>query len=228
MLGVIVQARVGSTRLPGKVLMDLGGRTVIDRVLERVSKIRAVGQIVVAIPHTIENLSLHAVVSALDYPVFSGSEHDVLDRYYQTAKHFGFDTIVRITADCPLLDPDVSTRVIEGYFRGGYEYYSNVHPPSYPDGLDTEVFSFDSLCKAWTHAKGVEREHVTPYIWKRPYKFRMGNMVYGRDLSQHRWTLDTREDYEFIRNVYSRTNSTDMDAVLALPFGHTLPRTIQL
>jgi spore coat polysaccharide biosynthesis protein SpsF len=224
-IGVIVQARVGSTRLPGKVLEDIGGRPAIIRVLDRAAQIRAVGQVVCAVPHTAENDVLRGVLWQHNYDIFSADDQDVLSRYYSVAQRRQLDIIVRITGDCPMLDPDVSTRVVERFLANSYDYYSNVHPASYPDGLDTEVFTMDALRKAWAHAKGAQREHVTPYIWQHPGKFRLGNLMNTRDLSGHRWTLDTAEDLAFIRKVYAELgNNFRMKDVLDLPFSHTLTR----
>ena len=218
-LGLVVQARMGSSRLPGKVLADVGGKSAIARVLDRVSKIRAVGKIVVAIPNTPDSKPLADELYNLNYEFYMGSEHDVLDRYYQLATAEKFDTIVRITGDCPLLDPDVSTRVIQAYTRGRYDFFSNCRPTStYPDGLDTEVFSYDTLCKAWTHAKGVEREHVTQYMYRRG-KFRAGRLYYPANLSHYRWTLDTEDDLQYIRKVYELLGDRvfGMKEILRLP-----------
>lgn len=226
--GIIIQARMGSTRLPGKVMMDLGGKPVLSRVIERCQRIESIDNICLATTVKEEDTQLCDLAWEHGLDIYAGSEHDVLDRYYQAAVAGSLDVIVRITADCPLLDPEVSSRVVSFFHRNRYDYVSNVHPPSYPDGLDTEVFTMDSLCKAWTHGKGSEREHVTPYIWKRPWKFNLGNLMYSKDLANHRWTLDTEDDYKFLKAVYGYSSDLTMEQVLALPISHTLPRTIRL
>jgi spore coat polysaccharide biosynthesis protein SpsF (cytidylyltransferase family) len=224
-IGVVVQARVGSTRLRNKVLEDIGGKPAIIRVMERVCQINAVGKIVAAIPAGPSDAPLRAALWKHGFDMVLGSESDVLDRYYSAADANNLDVIVRITGDCPMLDPEVSARVIERFMAGNYDYYSNVHPATYPDGLDTEVFTMDALAKAWTHAKGPEREHVTAHIWKRPHRFRMGNLCNSRDLSSYRWTLDTAEDLAYIRKVYAELGSNfRMRDVLQLPFQNYLPR----
>lgn len=228
MLGIIVQARMGSTRLPGKVLKPLGGVPAILRVLDRCRKITDRVSVATTIS-TQDNILIDTVFNHCQ-EIYQGSELDVLDRYHRFSYIAQYDPIVRITGDCPLLDPDVAKRVIDIYNTGRYDYVSNVHPPSWPDGLDIEVFSQDVLSKAWAHAKGVEREHVTPYIWRRPHKFRLGNLMNPRDLSTHRWTLDTQEDYDFLDRVYKFFGDTEFSTedVLNLPFQHTLPRIIRL
>jgi spore coat polysaccharide biosynthesis protein SpsF (cytidylyltransferase family) len=213
-------------------MLPLNGKPVLLHILERAAKIIGVDRVILATHGTAENIPLTRVAHNAGFDSFADwnvAEEDVLSRYHAAATRYKFDTIARITADCPLLDWEVSSRVVAAQQRGGYDYYSNVHPPSLPDGLDTEVFTYDSLCKAMTHAKGKEREHVTPYIWKRPYRFKMGNLVYAKDLSEHRWTLDTQDDYEFIKQVYEDLGDyAQMGQVLALPYKHTLTRTIKL
>lgn len=233
-VGVIVQARMGSTRLPGKVMEDLGGKPCLYRVIDRAQRIPGVKRVILATTSKPEdNVLKQLAISSFCIPVYTGSEHDVLDRYYRTAEQHGLDTIIRITADCPLLDPILAGRVLARFKEGKYDYYSNCHPPTYPDGLDVEVFSADALAKAWTHGRDKDREHVTSYIWKRPHKFRMGNLVNSTDLSKLRWTLDTADDLVYIRKVYKALGNKPfsnawMEDVLKLPFTHTLPRAIIL
>ena len=151
---------------------------------------------------------------------FIGDEDDVLDRYYQAAKSFKGDIIIRITSDCPLIDPKIIDQLLEIYFEGNYEYLSNVHPPTYPDGYDTEIFSFKALEKAWKKAKlPSEREHVTPYIWKNLTKeFTIKNVVNKIDYSKYRLTVDTPEDFNLlsliIDHFHDRWDDFCMDDVI--------------
>lgn len=229
--GVIIQARMASSRLPGKVLMDLCGKSVLQRVIERAWAIRGVDEVVVVTHH---DQKIFDHVLGLGYQVVvtnSGryDESDVLSRYmdvmsFMGGSYFDFDTIVRITADCPLLDPEISSRVLENFHTGGYDYYSNCRPnPTYPNGMDTEVFSYQALAQACTNAKGTEREHVTPYIWKRPQEFRVGCLVSPENLSGYRMTLDTPEDLEYIRRVYTDLGNGlfGIDSILDLPYHST-------
>ncbi len=199
----IVQARMGSTRLPGKVMQDLGGRPVLMRVVERAQAIPGVEQVVVATTHEPRDDVIERFFSMQGIPVYRGSEDDVLDRYYQAARLAGAKVVMRVTADCPFLDPFVSQRVLARFLEGGYDYVCNTQPPTYPDGLDTEVFSFAALERAWREATlPSEREHATPYIWKNPDKFRIANVVAERESAHMRWTVDRPEDLEFAREVY--------------------------
>jgi spore coat polysaccharide biosynthesis protein SpsF (cytidylyltransferase family) len=151
------------------------------------------------------DLPLVALCAGKRLRVFCGSEADVLDRYYQAARVLGAENVARITADCPLLDPAVIEEVVRAHTSGGCDYTSNVIPPTYPDGEDVEIFSASALEKAWREARLTsEREHVTQYFLKNPNLFTLRNCANQEDLSSLRWTLDTAEDLEFIRNVYER------------------------
>lgn len=203
----IVQARMGSTRLPGKVMKTILDKHVILWDIDRVSLSKLIDEIVVAIPFgkqddviadTIEEYNNKILISR-------GSEGDVLDRYYNAAVQTNADVVVRITSDCPLIDPVVVDHVIEQFLNNDCDYCSNSLQRTYPRGLDTEVFSFDALSKAWNESKkNYEREHVTPYIIENPDKFKLLNVSNDIDLSHLRWTLDTKEDFEFIDAVYQR------------------------
>lgn len=198
----IIQARMGSTRLPGKMLMDIGGKPAIQHVVERARKAARVNMVVLATTSESADDALAVWAEKNSVPCFRGSEDDVLDRYYQCAKAQEADVVVRITGDCPLLDPEALDQVIAAYIEGDCDYASNTHPPTYPDGLDCEAFSFAALERAWREARlASEREHVTPYVWKHPEMFRIKNVTSNEDLSNHRWTLDTPEDLIFIRHI---------------------------
>jgi spore coat polysaccharide biosynthesis protein SpsF (cytidylyltransferase family) len=200
---VILQARLGSTRLPAKVIADLSDKPLLARVVARARRIPGVDQVVLATTGLPEDRKLIAIAKEWDLPVYAGSPEDVLDRYYQAARTFSADVIVRVTADCPLLDPEVSGRVVVRFGQGDVDYAGNVNPPTFPDGLDTEVFSRDALERAWSEARlQSEREHVTPYIRNHPDRFRLANVQNDIDLSAHRWTVDEPADLTLIRRIY--------------------------
>lgn len=199
----IVQARMGSQRLPKKVLEDLGGETVIARVFSRLSLAKEVDVIILATSANPNNAPLVQQVESLGYPVFRGSEDDVLDRYYQAALSAGAEVVVRITGDCPLIDPDIIDSVVRAFRAGVVDYASNIDPPTYPDGLDVEVFSFAALEKAWRECTAsYGREHVTPYI-REPGRFQRLNVASEIDYSHQRWTVDEFSDLEVVRQIFS-------------------------
>ncbi len=203
----IIQARMGSTRLPGKVMKEILGKPVILWDLERVSHSKLIDEIVVAVPYGKENDVIVDTIKEYNDKIVTtrGSEEDVLDRYYQAAVQTNADVVVRITSDCPLIDPVVIDSVIKQFLDNDCDYCSNSLTRTYPRGLDTEVFSFKVLENAWNEAnKDYEREHVTPYIIENPDKFKLLNVASDIDLSHLRWTLDTKEDFEFINAVYKR------------------------
>ena len=161
----IVQARFGSVRFPGKILKEVNGFPLIQILFHRLSQSKKIDKIILATSKNIENDSLAILINNLGYDVFRGNELDVLDRYYNAAEKFKAETIVRITGDCPIIDPHIVDRVISIYDKGNVDYVSNTLVPTYPDGLDVEVFSFRALKMAQTKAKKpFDREHVTPFI----------------------------------------------------------------
>lgn len=203
MIGIMIQARMASTRLPKKIIKKIEGKTVLEHVIFRVKQIKNINKIILATTDKKEDDVLEKIAEKLDILVYHGSENDVLDRFYQTANLFKIDPIVRITADCPLIDPEIAEKVINLYFKGNYDYVSNIHPPTFPDGMDIEIFNFKSLKKAWKEAKlPSEREHVTPYITKNPKIFKVGNLINAKDLSHLRLTLDEEEDFILIKKIY--------------------------
>lgn len=218
----IIQARMGSKRLPGKVLMDLAGKPVIQHVVERVSQSKTIDKVVVATSVDENNLNLIEYCARKKIQVFVGSEDDVLDRYYQAAKLFKPENIVRITADCPLMDPAIVDKTVESHLnKKTVEYTTNTLQPTYPDGEDVEVFTWEALEISWQEAKLLsEREHVTPYIRNNPTKFRIHSVENEKDFSGKRWTLDTQEDYKFIASIfnklYGRNPFFGMSEILAL------------
>ena len=198
----IVQARMGSTRFPNKVMRPICGTPLIGLLLERLSGAGRLDQIVLATSVDAGNDSLSIYVESMGYPVFRGSESDVLDRYYQAAKAFSADVVVRVTGDCPLIDPSIVDGVIDLFGESSADYAANVLPPTFPDGLDSEVFSFAALEIAWTEAVHPrQREHVTPFI-RESGRFRRINFANSTDESKHRWTVDEPEDLTVIERVF--------------------------
>ncbi len=203
----IVQARMGSTRLPGKVMRTVLGEPILLHTLDRIKKIKSLDKIVIAITTKKQDDIIVGTVGEYDGTIglFRGSEEDVLDRYYRAATEFGAEAIVRITSDCPLIDPIVSEKVIKTFLGNKCDYCSNNLKRTYPLGLDTEVLTFSALKKTWEEAsKDFEREHVTPYIRNNPNKFKHLNVSNDADLSHYRWTLDTPDDLAFINEIYKR------------------------
>ena len=204
---VITQARVGSTRFPGKIMKEILGKTVLIHDLDRIKEMKTINKIVVATTDLEKDDSIINTVKKYNknIGIYRGSEDDVLDRYYKAAKEFNANVIVRITSDCPLIDPNISDLVVETFLENKCDYCCNNMPRTYPHGLDTEVFSFEALERAWREArKSYEREHVTPYIRESPDKFKIINVWNNVDLSNLRWTLDYQEDFEFITEIYKR------------------------
>lgn len=198
----IVQARMGSTRFPSKVMRHLNGEPMIQLLLERLSRAKSVDKIILATTLEASDQPLIDHVRLLGYEVYLGSEQDVLDRYYQAAVRHRPDVVIRVTGDCPLVDPELVDAAIAAFQKGNLDYVSNTLTPTYPDGLDVEVFSFSALEQAWGKAKNpYEREHVTPYI-KFSGEFRLLNLANVEDCSSERWTVDEPEDLEVIRNVF--------------------------
>lgn len=199
----LIQARMGSSRFPGKVLEDLSGHPVLWQVVNRVRKARSLDKVVVATTTESIDDPIARFCEQEGIACFRGSEPDVLDRFYRAAKANAADVVVRITADCPLIDPAVIDKVVARYERGDCDYASNAMRYTYPDGLDTEVFSFVALERAWHEArKASEREHVTPYL--RTDAFRTANVESETPVSpaQYRWTVDHPQDLQFVRKVY--------------------------
>jgi len=199
----IIQARTSSTRLPRKVLLDLEGRTVLEHVISRVKSANLISQVIIATTIKKEDLKIVKICADVGVEVYRGSDQDVLDRYYQAARLLNPEHVVRITADCPLIDPKVIDKVIKLHLKEKADYASNTIKETFPDGEDVEIFRFETLKKSWENAKLLsEREHVTAYIKKNPELFNMSNLEYCKDLSNKRWTLDNPEDYEFMKIIY--------------------------
>jgi spore coat polysaccharide biosynthesis protein SpsF len=205
---VVVQARMGSRRLPGKVLLPLAGRPLLERMLERLLAARFPFHVCVATSTATEDEPIRQLCRRLAVPVVSGHPTDLLARHLQAGRELGADVIAKIPSDCPLIDPGVVDRVLNLFAArpGQLDFVTNLHPPSWPDGNDVEVMPLQVLELAGQEAtQAFEREHTTPFIWDRPTRFRIENVSWGasRDLSKtHRFTIDYPEDYQFISRVY--------------------------
>ena len=234
----IIQARMSSTRFPGKVLADIGGQPMLARVVERARRAKLVDQVVVATTCDYTDDILADFCTARKYPSFRGSQFDVLDRFYQTAKVYGGEVIVRLTADCPLIDPDLIDETIHAFFwdnaagsrpsvvngtspiienfslENAFDFAANRLPPpwkrTYPIGLDVEVCSFAGLERAWKEAEQpYQREHVMPYFYETPGRFKTYILEHVPDYGSLRWTVDTEEDLKLVREIYRRFDNRD-------------------
>lgn len=201
---IIVQARMTSTRLPGKVLKEVMGKPLLGYQLERLRRVNLADEIVVATTVNDTDLPIVELSKQLKVLCYRGSENDVLSRYFEAAKENRADAVVRVTSDCPLIDPKVIDDVIQFYIDNHtrYDYVANTLERTFPRGMDTEVFSFDSLQEAFYEATETsEREHVTLFIYRHSDRFRLGNIAYLTNESHHRWTVDTPQDFELIKNI---------------------------
>jgi len=206
----IIQARMGSTRLPGKVLKDLGGQSVLARVVARLRRSRLIHELLVATTDLPADDAIVAECNCLSVQAFRGDQDDVLDRYFRAAQSVEADLVVRITSDCPLIDQEITDKTVAAFLQAQPDYASNALTRTYPRGLDTEVISFKALARAWHEArKPYEREHVTPFIYEHPDEFKVLSVTGDEDLSGNRWTVDTAEDMEFVRAIYSRFQASD-------------------
>jgi spore coat polysaccharide biosynthesis protein SpsF len=206
----IVQARMGSSRLPGKVMLDLGGATVLARVMQRLERTKLAGELVVATTLDAADDQIVTECKRIGVKVFRGEEKDVLDRYYRAAQHFSAEAVVRITSDCPLIEPEITDKTIRAFVDRGPDYASNALQRTYPRGLDTEVFTFETLARTWRLAqKGYQRSHVTSYIYENPDQFKLLSVTGETDYSWQRWTVDTQDDLDFIRAIYQEMDDPD-------------------
>jgi spore coat polysaccharide biosynthesis protein SpsF (cytidylyltransferase family) len=200
----IIQARMGSTRLPGKTLARIEGKPLLEHVINRVRFCESIDKIIVATTMNPEDKEIISVTERMGVETYAGSPEDVLDRFYKAAVLCDGKTIVRITADDPFKDPRIIDEIVEFYLaHQEYDYVSNTVKPTFPIGIDVEVFSFEALERAWQETESVtEREHVTPYIWRNPELFKTRNIENDTQLSHLRWTIDTEEDLVMAREVY--------------------------
>ncbi|MFQ5498596.1 MAG: cytidylyltransferase domain-containing protein [Candidatus Zixiibacteriota bacterium] len=199
----IVQARTSSSRLPGKVLKPILGRPMIALQLERLSRVQSIDKLIVATSDRSDDTPLVSLCATMDIDCFCGSLDDVLDRFYRAAKKYSTSHVVRLTGDCPLTDPDTIDQMVDTYLNGEYDYVSNTIEPTFPDGLDGEVFRMDCLTSAWHEANlPSQREHVTPFIWQQPKRFKLHAYRHTVDLSHMRWTVDEPEDFSFVKEIF--------------------------
>ena len=204
----IIQARMASTRLPGKVLLPLCGHSVLAQVLGRVAAARGIERVVVATGTGAEDDAVAAEAARYGAMVYRGSPDDVLARYHGAAIQAGADTVVRVTADCPLLDPELLTEMLVRFRERSCDYLSNCQVRSYPRGLDVEIFTMGALVRSHAEATSPhQREHVTPYIYEHPAQFATEPYIGTPDRSAHRWTLDMPEDWALIQAIYARLGS---------------------
>lgn len=221
---VCVQARMGSTRLPGKILREVLGKPLLLHMVERVRRARKVTRVAVITSTEPENDCLQTLCDAQGIAIYRGSEHDLLDRHVQAGRKWEADFVAKIPSDCPLSDPAIIDTVLSLWLDhpDRYDYVSNYHPPTFPDGLDVEGASMAVLETAWREAeRPLEREHTFPFIWDQPERFRIGNVSnpLGNLFMSHRWTLDYEEDYQFIKAVLEHFEDRPdfgMDDVLEL------------
>lgn len=222
---VIVQARLGSHRLPGKVLEDLAGATALARCLRRCQRIRAAQTVVCAVPESPENRPVAQEAEHNGATVVYGPGDDVLARYAKAARAVQADRVIRITSDCPLIDPEICDQMVQFYEQSSADYGCNNMPPTWPHGLDCEIFSSALLYLADEHARAPhEREHVTPWLRTHPRLRKANLQALNEDLAAHRWTLDYAEDLTFFEKVFrhldAAADDANMNAILALLAHH--------
>ena len=220
---IIVQARMGSTRLPGKVLKPVAGRPMLSYLVERLRRVVSADRFVIATSTNPGDGAIVRYCAEAGIECTRGPEQDVLSRYVETASKFDAGTVVRVTADCPLIDPGLIDTAIETFGAAGrrFDYLSNMLEPSWPYGMAVEVFTGAALAEAGREATDeAEREHVTPFLYRRPERYRLKSLTMKPDLSRHRWTVDTPEDFELVSRIleslYPRKPEFTMPDVLAL------------
>jgi len=208
MNGVIIQARMGSTRLPGKVLKKINGKyPMLYYLIRQIKECKLLEKFVIATTTLKEDDSIVQFLNQQNVEHFRGNEKDVLERYYNCAKKFSFDPIIRITADNPLIDPKIVDLAIKTFQSNSVDYVTNCIPRTFPYGTEVEVFSFNALETTWKNArKSSEREHVTPYIYNNPEKFKILNFSSSINLSNFRWTVDRQNDFQLIENIILEVN----------------------
>ena len=216
---IVVQARMKSLRLPGKVLLEVLERPLLSFLLERLKKVKNKDQIIVATTDNQEDDAIVKVCKEQLVPYFRGSVDDDLDRFLKAARLMKATILVRITADCPLVDPQIIEDTIDFYKSNDFDYISNTMVMTYPRGMDVEVFSLDRLEIAAKEARWqYEREHVTPYFYLHPMKFKTGNLSYKKNVSHYRLTVDTKEDFELtkmiLENLYPKKNNFTLEDIL--------------
>lgn len=215
LINVILQARLSSTRLPGKVLKKIVNKPMLALQLERVHRSKLVNKIIVATSTEKEDDAIINLCEELNIPYFRGSLDDVLGRYYHAAKQYACDHIVRLTGDCPLIDPEIIDKVIALHLEKNADYTSNCLTPCLPDGLDVEIFTNAALAHSFNQAKKPsEREHVTQYIRNHAERFIIENYRYEPNLSEQRWTVDEPNDFELVKQIYNNLYHIKTDFTL--------------
>jgi len=211
----VIQARTGSSRLPNKVMLSICGKPLLIRMAERVQKAKLSGKTVIATSTNKEDDPIEELCIKEGLDCFRGHPTDLLDRHYNAAVKYNATFIAKIPSDCPLIDPAIIDRVYNYFFEGHFDFASNLHPATYPDGNDVEIFTAEALKTAWNEAdKNFEREHTTPFFWERPERFKIGNIKWetGQNYSSsHRFTIDYEEDYIFIRTVFEELFHRNID-----------------
>ena len=212
---IIIQARLGSKRLPGKVLKKINGKTILEYVINRLKKTKLSNNIIVATTNREEDKKIIKVAKKTNCHTFRGSTNNVLNRYYKAAVHYKVKNIVRICSDCPLIDPKIINKVYFFYLKNNYDYVSNKIFPSYPPGMGVEILNFQSLKKANKLTKNsYDKEHVTAYIYKNPKKFKIKNVGLKKKLLNYRIVLDYIEDFKLISNIQKHFNKQRKDFTL--------------
>lgn len=201
----VIQARMGSTRLPGKILMNINGVTLLQCQFQQLVHSVTLDDMILATTINPEDDAVVDFADANSIKIFRGNSLDVLDRYYQCAKHFSLEHIVRITSDCPLIDPTIVDKTVELYKTGKFDYVNNLHDNAYPSGTDVEIFSMGTLEKTWKNTtKSSEREHVTSYIYNNPKLFSLGYLKNNVDVSDLHYSVDRKEDLQLVRLLYKK------------------------
>ncbi len=201
---IIIQARMTSTRLPGKILKSILGKPMLEFEIERLRRMKSKLPIMIATTRLADDDPTVVLAQRLGLSFYRGSESDVLSRYYEAAKSAQVDAIVRVTADCPLIDPEVVEEIYSFFAATRADYASNTINRTYPRGLDAEVFTFKALEEAYKEATtSYDREHVTPFIRNKPTRYKVQSLsLVSEDFAKHRWTVDTEEDFELIRRIF--------------------------
>ena len=202
---IIIQARLTSTRLPNKILLNLGEKNSLDFLIHRLSKCDNVSEIIFAIPNTSENDELENFLKKRKCKYIRGSENDVASRYIDACKKYHVKNVIRITSDCPFADPELIDQMIDEFKKMHFEYYCNIMPPTFPDGFDVEIFKFSVLRDLYKFFSKYDKEHVTPFI-RNSKQLKKGNKKHYKDESLIRLTLDNRQDLEMIRKLISNEN----------------------
>ena len=210
---IYIQCRTGSTRFPGKILSEVKGKPYLERLFKRIRSTNNVDEVVIITTDLVEDNVIEDICLKIKAPFFRGNQNDLLDRHYKANQIFKGDYVAKVPSDCPFSDPDINQNVISVIKSSSYiEYASNYHPPTFPDGLDIEVVKSSILEEAWLQAKDDhEREHTFPYIWDNPERFNIFNLTnkLGNMFQTHRWTLDYKEDLEFVKAIYNEFNEDE-------------------